>query len=454
MIRNSKNALIGLLGAALLVRAAAGQTAPAAEPEPKKPDPSLTLKLGDPKLKDKTMPVARGEIRSGASGAAVAFEKMIRLLKPARLVYVGESHNSLPMHDVQFRVLQGLHAQDRHLAVGLEMLPAALQPELTKWSLGLLTKEELLRAVRWYVNWNFNFAYYEKIFDFARERGLPVYALNAPREVISKIRMRGWDALTDAEKGLFPGPPDVGQAEHRTLVRAFFEAMDLPPQMKGAGLDMVFEGLYRSQSAWDEVMAANALRAVEREGRRLVVLAGSGHVLYNLGINRRAFSWSRLPFTTVVCVDVPDGVKALPVSRTLADFVFGLAPEAEPAFPEIGLSFKKVDGLANLVLDAKPTSGAAAKADFEKGDVVLGVDGRPFDDINEVRMHLARLRPGDAAAFRILRLAQVKDVALKIEPSPASAEKPAAQPSKTGAAFARAADGESARTTGRSPRIS
>ena len=418
MTGNPRLSLIVFLGAAMLVRAAAGQTAPPAASEPKKPDPSLTLKLGDPKLSGKTMPVAAGEIRSGASGAAIAFEKMIRLLKPARLVYVGESHNSLPMHDVQLRVLRGLYAQDRHVAVGLEMLPAALQPELSKWNLGLLTKEELLRAVRWYVHWNFNFGYYEKIFDFAREHGLPVYALNAPREVISKIRMRGWDALTDAEKGLFPGPPDVAHAGHRTLVRTFFEAMDLPPQMKGAGLDMVFDGLYRSQSAWDEVMAANALRAVEREGRRLVVLAGSGHVLYGLGINRRAFGWSRLPFQTVVCVEVPEAEKAVPVARTLADFVFGLAPEAAPAFPEIGLSFKKVDGLVNLVLDAKPTSGAAAKAGFDKGDVVLSVDGLAFEDINEIRMHLARLRPGDTAAFRLLRLAQVKDVPLKIDAAP------------------------------------
>ncbi len=430
MTGNSKIAPLFLLGASLLIRPAAAQ-APAAAPDAKKADASLTLKLGDPKLRDKTMPVARGEIRSGASGAEVTFEKMIRLLKPARFVYVGETHNSLPMHEVQLRVLQGLYAQDRHLAVGLEMLPAGLQPELTKWNLGLLSKDELLRAVRWYVNWNFNFGYYEKIFDFARERGLPVYALNAPREVISKIRMRGWDALTGEEKGLFPGAPDVGNADHRALVRSFFEAMDLPPQMKGAGLDMVFEGLYRSQSAWDEVMAANALRAVEREGRRLVVLAGSGHVLYNLGINRRAFAWSRLPFRTVVCVDVPDGAKALPVSRTIADFVFGLAPEAAPAFPEIGLSFKKVDGLENLVVDAKPAAGEAAKADFEKGDVLLSVDGLPFNDINELRMRLASLRPGDSAAFRILRQGQVKDIALKIAPAPPASDKPAAPPVKT-----------------------
>jgi uncharacterized iron-regulated protein len=89
--------------------------------------------------------------------------------------------------------------------------------------------------------------------------------------------------------------------------------------MKGAGLDMVFEGLYRSQSAWDEVMAANAVRGVESEGRRLVVCAGSGHLLYNLGLNRRAYERSKLPFKTVISVVIPAGRKSLTVSRSIGD---------------------------------------------------------------------------------------------------------------------------------------
>ena len=395
--------------------AAQAQAQDPAKPAIEKLDPTLTLKIGNPKLKDKIMEVAVGAVISGETGASVDFERMIREMRTARIIHVGETHNSMPMHELQFQVIRALYAQDRHLAVGLEMLPVTVQETLNKWTAGILTKDEFIREVSWYVNWNFNFGYYEKIFDFAREHRLPVYALNIPREIITKIRMRGWDTLTEGERALIPSAPDLSNADHRALIRAVFESSDLPPQMKGAGLDMVFEGLYRSQSAWDEVMGANAVRGAESEGRRVVVCAGSGHLLYNLGLNRRAHEKSKLPFKTVIAVVVPAGKKSLPVSRAIGDYVFGLPEEPKPAFPTIGLSFKKVDNLENLVIDAKPTDGAASRAEFEKGDVVLSVDGKGYTDINEIRMELAKLRCGGEVKFKVLRAGQVKDVSLKCE---------------------------------------
>jgi uncharacterized iron-regulated protein len=397
----------------------AGATATAAD----RPDPTLTLKIGDPALKDKVMAVAPGDILAGRTGRPLGFERMIDEMGAARIVHVGETHNSMPMHEIEYQVIRALYAKDRHLAIGLEMVPVTLQETLNKWTAGILTKDEFLREVRWYVTWNFNFGFYEKIFEFAREHRLPIYALNAPREVISKIRMRGWDALTDEEKAFFPGPPDVSNRDHRTLIRAVFESSDIPEAMRGPGLDSVFEGLYRSQSAWDEVMGANAVKAVEAEGRRLVVCVGSGHLLYNLGLNRRAYERSKLPFKTVVAVEVPAGEKTRPVSRAIADYVFGLAAEDRPAFPTIGLGLKNVDGLENLVVDPKPVEGASSRAGFEKGDIVLSVDGRAYTDINALRMELAKLRCGGEVKFKVLRAGAVKDVALKCER--AAAEAPA-----------------------------
>jgi uncharacterized iron-regulated protein len=409
---------VSVLGAAFVQAQPPMPTTPAQEPSKPaedKPDLTLTLKIGDPKLKDKVMEVGAGGILAGATGAAVGFDRMIQEMMAARIVHLGETHNSMPMHEIQFQVIRALYAKDRHLAIGMEMVPVTLQETLNEWTAGLLTKEEFLREIRWYVTWNFNFGFYEKIFDFAREHRLPIYALNAPREVITKIRMRGWDALTDAEKALFPGTPDVSNQDHRTLIRTVFESSDIPHAMKGAGLDQVFEGLYRSQSAWDEVMGANAVRAAEAEGRRVVVLVGSGHLLYNLGLNRRAFERSKLPFKTVIAVEVPAGKKTRPVSRAIGDYVFGLAPEDKPAFPTIGLGLKKVDNLENLVIDPKPTDGVAGRSDFEKGDVVLSVDGKAYTDINELRMALARLACGDEAKFKVLRAGAVKDVSFKCE---------------------------------------
>jgi uncharacterized iron-regulated protein len=378
-------------------------------------DKILLLKIGDKKLKDKTINVSAGKIYSAREGSHISFQKMIKEMKKSEFIYVGETHNSLPMHDIQSKIIQALYEQDRNLSIGLEMFPVSFQEALNKWSMAILSQDEFIRESRWYVNWNFNFGFYEKIFKLAKNNKIPLYALNAPRAIIRKIRMKGWGKLSEDEKKAVP-KPDVSHEEHRILIRTIFESMELPHQMKGGDLDMVFEGLYRAQSAWDEVMAFNAIQSREREGRKMVVLVGSGHLLYNLGINRRAYEKNRLPLKTVICVVIPEGKKSIKITRSLADYVWGINEEQMPIFPSIGLRFKKFDRLDNLVIERKPIDGISKNANFEKGDIVLSVDGKSFSDINELRIYLAEFNWDDEVKFCLLRNAQQLEVLLKFQP--------------------------------------
>jgi beta-lactamase class A len=381
-------------------------------------DKTLRLAIGDAKLKNKVIPVPSGGIVSARTGKPVPFEKMIQELKDSRFVYVGESHDNAAMHDIQLKVIQALFTQDPGIAIGLEMLPAETQPTLDKWSQGLLSKDDLIREASWYVNWSLNFGYYEKIFDFARDTKIPVFGLNAPRDVITKIRIKGWEeGLSDEEKALVPRPA-LSNQEHRTLIRMIFESSEIPHAMKGEGLEKMFEGLYRAQSAWDEVMAVNSIKGTEREKKRMVVLAGSGHLLYNLGINRRVFERNQMPFSTIVAVELAPDERSLAVSGSLADFIWGIPEQERPIYPAVGLALKKVDGLDNLVIERKPIDGVALGADIEKGDVLLSVDGRTFSNINEMRTYLAGIPWDGEVEFRLLRNGEARELTVKFEFKP------------------------------------
>ena len=380
-------------------------------------DPSYILKIGDPRFKDKTVDIVAGSIVSMETGMPVTFEQMILEMKPVPFVYLGETHNSLPMHQLQARIIRALYDQDPRLAVGLEMYPVTAQEPLSKWSRGLLTEDEFLREGRWYTTWNQNFAFYQPVFDCVKAEAIPLYALNASREIITKIRMNGWDALTDEEKAIVP-KPDLANEDHRLLMRMIFSAEEMPAAMKGAGMEMMFEGLYRGQAAWDAVMASNAVRIHGLEGRKVVVLVGSGHLLYNLGLNRRAAEMSSPAGKTVIAVEVPKGKSALTVSRALADYIVGLEAEERPAYPSIGLSFKKMPDFSSLVIDKKPIDGAALGGDFEKGDIVLSVDGGTFSNVDELWIYLAGIDWGGEVKFRLLRAGVEKEVLLKIEKTP------------------------------------
>jgi len=377
-----------------------------------KEDKSLLLKIGEKDYKNKVMDIFPNQIYSQQKAKSISFFKMIKDMEDSRFIYVGETHNSLPMHDIQLKIIQALYEQDKNLSIGLEMLPGSTQEVLNKWSLGTLSQDEFIREVKWYVNWNFNFGFYEKIFVFAKENKIPLYALNVSREIIKKIRMKGWKSLSDEEKKLVP-QPDLTNEEHRTLIRTIFESTEIPHQMKGKSLEIAFEGLYRAQSAWDEVMAFNAVRAVK--DKSIVVLAGSGHLLYNLGINRRAYERSRLPFKTVVCLAMPEARKNIRVSRSLADYVWGIPKEERPAFASVGLSFKKFDGLENLVVEQKPSRGISKGTNFKKGDIILSVDGKAFHDINQLRIYLAKFTWDDEVKFRLLRDGREIEVVLEFK---------------------------------------
>jgi uncharacterized iron-regulated protein len=388
-----------------------------------KEDRTLRLAIGEAKLKDKVLEIRAGEIYSVRAGKPIPFPKMIKEMEGSHFVYVGESHDNMIMHDIQLRITQALYEKDKNMAIGLEMLPTETQPVLDKWSHGQLSREDFIREVRWYIHWNMNFGFYEKIFDFAKENKIPIFALNAPREIITKIRMKGWDALSEEEKALVP-QPDLSSEDHRTLIRAIFESTELPHQMKGEGLERMFEGLYRAQAAWDEVMAANTIRGEEKERSKMVVLAGSGHLLYNLGINGRAYEKNRLPFKTVVAVSLSPEEKSIQVARSLANYIWAIPEEERPAFPSVGLAFKKFEGLENLIIERKPIDGVALGGDFEKGDIVLSVDGKTFTDINELRIYLARFKWDEEAKFRMLRNGEVKETSLKFQLKPEPGDTP------------------------------
>jgi len=404
-----------------------------------KEDKTLRLAIGDAALKNKTLEVKPGETYSTRTGKPLPFPKMIKEMEDSRFVYIGESHDNMTMHDIQLRIIQALYEKDKNIAIGLEMLPTEVQSVLDKWSQGQLAEDNFLREVRWYIHWNMNFGFYEKIFDFARENKIPIYALNVPRETISKIRMKGWENLSEEEKALVP-QPNLSSEEHRTLIRAIFATTELPHQMKGEGLEKMFEGLYRAQAAWDEVMAANAIKGAENAKRKMVVLAGSGHLLYNLGMNSRVFHKNRLPFQTVVAVELSPGQKNIAVSRSLSNYIWGIPEEERPAFPSVGLAFKKFEGLGNLVIERKPIDGVAVGGDFEKGDIVLSVDGKTFTEISELRLYLAQFKWAEESRFRLLRNGEVKETVLnfqfkpQIEEIPKKDERAAEEKMRSGAA--------------------
>jgi uncharacterized iron-regulated protein len=363
----------------------------------------LRLPIGDPARKGREAPLVLDAVTDTASGALLTPSDLPARLADARLVLVGEGHTEMDSHRIERRVIEDLYGAGRRVLIGLEMYPYPEQRWLDDWSDGKLTEEAFLDGSHWYRNWGYNWLYYRDIFLLARDSRLRMYAINAPREVVSAVRQKGFRGLTPDEAAHIPTQIDTQNADHLRLFKASFEDVSFHV----GGSDAQWKAMLDAQCTWDATMGFNAVAALARDPDPkavMVVLVGAGHVQYGLGIEWQARQWFPGKIASVIPVAVEDEktgpVKS--VQASYANFLWGIPQEVGSLYPELGLAtHTRADKLME-VLDVEKDTPAAA-AGFQVGDVLLTLDGVPLSDRETLARLTAGKRWGDGAAFTVRR---------------------------------------------------
>ncbi len=195
-------------------------------------------------------------------------------LAPARVIYIGETHNNDADHEYQLDVLKGLHARGARFTVGWEMFDASQQALLDAWDNRHLSTDALLQKTDFLAHWGGFSVFYEKILRWTLIENVPSLALNAPASLSHKLA-QGMD-LDESERALLPSGfhPLAGGYEH------FGEQLAHSPH-GGASL----ENMYKAQLLWDQTMASRiADYLASHSDGKLVVLVGRGHVEGGYGV--------------------------------------------------------------------------------------------------------------------------------------------------------------------------
>jgi uncharacterized iron-regulated protein len=215
----------------------------------------------------------------------ISFGEMTDRLLDADVICIGESHDNDLHHRVQLQIIKAIHARDDRLGVGLEMFQRPFQAALDRYLRGETGEQEFLQATEYQQRWGYDWALYRPIVEFCRKNGLPVAALNASKELTGRISKVGHAGLTAGEKTQL-GNIDFHVKEHRDY---WFERLaTLHGSSAGKTPPEQMERSYQVMTVWDGYMAASAAQFQQaRHLRRLVVLAGSGHIDLGFGIPQR-----------------------------------------------------------------------------------------------------------------------------------------------------------------------
>lgn len=411
------------------------------------------IPIGDQARKYNFCSVKLDKILNTKLNKELAFDNLISELGNYRIVMIGETHTNQLHHDVQLDIIKGLTESGKKVILALEMFNPNQDEALAKWSSGETDESTFMQQTDFLVTWSHNYRYYKAIFDYTREKHIPMYGVNVERKYASKIGRGGISSLTPEERAAIP-EIDTSNIEHRFFVKVAMEGMS-------ATMPAQFDKMYQAQSLWDTAMGEGAIKAAkENPDAVIVVLAGSGHVVYNLGIGRIIKDRSDLPFASVITVDVPDkseestmmmirknvkkdgmktdlsknkkmehtsphsnphsmmGMDSTPnkiVIRSLGDYLWGKKEMKQDKYPAFGFSINEFDGKGFPIKRVLPKT-IAYENGLRKGDIILTIDGLTFKNSFELKKHLQFKNWDEEISFELVRDGEKKDITFMIKP--------------------------------------
>lgn len=263
------------------------------------------------------------------------------------VVVIGEIHSNPCHHRVEFEIVKTLASlpssdskdnikrvssssvvPNSNIAIGMEAFYRQHQPALDDFIFSHKNFELLKKQTDWQTTWGYDLNYYSKILRYASKNNIRILGLNCPQPVVHYVSQVGLQNLPEELKNLLPSV-DISDKLHRQQFDSEMVAAGLPSHaLKGASL----QRMYEAQCLWDDYMAESASMYLgsEQAAKRLVIIAGSGHVLGRSGIPNRILkrlpAGSSSPFVVVPQqVDwLPTGLPdiELPLSRSDCDWAW------------------------------------------------------------------------------------------------------------------------------------
>jgi uncharacterized iron-regulated protein len=307
------------------------------------------------------------------------------------VIFVGESHDRYEDHLNQLAVIEGLHAQGKSLAIGMEFFQQPYQDAIDAYIAGEINEAEFLRRTEYFDRWRFDYRLYRPILRFAREKGIPVIALNLEAELTRRVGEVGIEGLTEEERARIPVEIDRGDPTYRGRIEAVFA-------MHPSEREQDVEHFIEVQLLWDEGMADRAARYLTAHpDRTLVVLAGSGHVEYGQGIPNRLKRRIDVPTVTIL-----NGTQRA-MDPAAADFFLYPQTINLPASGLMGVMLESGIDRGGALIQGFAESSGAKDAGIKEGDRIVQIGDQPVTAYADVRIALIDSQPGDRLPVEVLR---------------------------------------------------
>ncbi len=252
-------------------------------------------------------------------GKKVKYEKMIKALNKADVVFIGELHNNPVSHWAEYEITKDLFKiHEAGIILGAEMFESDNQLIINEYLKGYFSDKKFEADARLWPNYNTD---YKPLMTFAKKNKLNFVASNIPRRYASIVFKEGFEGLNkltdEGKKYIAPLPP-----KYDPNVKCYADMIEMGKKMGHGTAEFP-----KAQAIKDATMAYFIQKNLEK-GKLFIHYNGSYH-----SDNHEGIVWylknanPKLKILTVSCVEQKDINELTEENKNLADYIF-VIPES------------------------------------------------------------------------------------------------------------------------------
>ncbi|WP_457624083.1 ChaN family lipoprotein [Persephonella sp.] len=302
------------------------------------------------------------------------FDDIVKDALNNRIVYIGEQHTMFSNHAMQLNIIKAVYEKYPDIAIGMEMFQRSKQDVLDKFINGEISEKEFLKESDYYRAWKYNYNLYRPIILFCRKNKIRIIALNADRELVKKVSDKGIESLSKEEQKKLPSDMDFVNVRYIEYLKSIFAEHKSALKKKKR-----FINFLQSQIIWDETMAETASNFLkENPDKKLIVLAGGGHIRFRFGIPSRVERRTGERGLTVLMDDQ--------LKKGIADYIVYTAHLTGEKEKKLGVYVEETGNGLKVVEVNK--GSVAEKSGIKKGDIIIQFNDKKVKDLIDLKVEL------------------------------------------------------------------
>ncbi len=253
------------------------------------------------------------------NGKKVKYEKMIKALNKADVIFIGELHNNPISHWAELEITKDLFQKHTGgITLGAEMFESDNQIIIDEFLKGYFSGKKFEADARLWPNYDTD---YKPLMSFAKEHKLNFIATNIPRRYASIVFSEGFEGLEklspEAKRYIAPLPP-----KYDPKVKCYADMIEMGKKMGHSSANFP-----KAQAIKDATMAHFIMQNL-KNGKLFIHYNGSYH-----SDNHEGIVWylknanPELKILTVSCIEQKEINKLNEQNKNLADYIFAI-PES------------------------------------------------------------------------------------------------------------------------------